>query len=471
MVFSSLFFLYVFLPLCLILVWSTEKTKTQNIILLVFSLFFYAWGEPIYVILLVFTTLFIWGCGMLMGRARRRSERRTALTLAIVVSIGSLVVFKYTGFIVEIINLIPFINIPIPKISLPIGISFYTFQALSYIIDLYRGQIKIQRTYYKFLLYVSLFPQLIAGPIVRYIDVEKEIAHREITLEGIVSGIGRFVVGLCKKVLIANHAGEIVDFCLESDHFAQISSATAILGILAFTFQLYFDFSGYSDMAIGLGRMFGFKFLENFNYPYISRSVTEFWRRWHISLSTFFRDYLYIPLGGNRRHPIRNTFIVWFLTGLWHGAHFNFVLWGLYYFVILLIERWLILPLHDKTPKWIWLVPTFISSVFGWSIFYFTDFSRLFTFYGRIFAPGLAGFADMEARILWRQHLIFLIVAFIASTPILPWVKERFYGYRRVLERSRTIGVLRTAFTLLLLFACTASLVASSYNPFLYFRF
>jgi alginate O-acetyltransferase complex protein AlgI len=329
----------------------------------------------------------------------------------------------------------------------------------------------MQRSFWRFLLYVALFPQLIAGPIVRYADVEVQLSKRRITLNGVTSGIGRFLAGLAKKVLIANYAAEIVEVCLESDHFGQISSATAILGILAYAIQIYFDFSGYSDMAIGLGYMFGFHFLENFNYPYISSTITEFWRRWHISLSTFFRDYLYIPLGGNRRHRIRNTFIVWFLTGLWHGASINFVIWGLYYFAILMFERTFILPAKTRIPKVFGHLLTMLAVLFGWSIFYFTEPTGFFTFMGRLFAPGLAGFADIEAQILWRQHLVFIIIAIIGSTPLLPWLKIRLKRPLNRIVSSRVGTVLQPLGVVLLLLVCTASLAASSYNPFIYFRF
>ncbi|HHU06750.1 MAG TPA: MBOAT family protein [Clostridiaceae bacterium] len=471
MVFSSLIFLYAFLPLCLILVWLSPSIKAQNAILLVFSLFFYAWGEPVYVILLIIVTLFIWWCGLMMEKTKGKENKRVWLILALEASLASLIAFKYTGFIVEIINVIPGLNIKAPQISLPIGISFYTFQALTYIIDLYRGEIKVQRSYAKFILYVSLFPQLIAGPIVRYSDVESMLGRRSITAEGVASGIGRFLVGLSKKVLIANYAGEIVSYCLESDHFSQISSATAILGIIAFGIQIYFDFSGYSDMAIGLGKMFGFYFLENFNYPYIATTVTEFWRRWHMSLSTFFRDYVYIPLGGNKKHRLRNTFIVWFLTGLWHGANINFVLWGLYYFVLLTFERWLILPRINRIPRIVGLLMTHFATLFGWGLFYFTDLGRFGVFLGRVFAPGLTGFIDFEGSILWKQHIVFLIIAAIASTPILQSFKLRYKRQLMSLEQTSGGGILQIAGMTVLLLSCTASLVASSYNPFLYFRF
>jgi alginate O-acetyltransferase complex protein AlgI len=471
MVFSSLIFLYLFLPLCLLAVWLTPKTAVQNAILLVFSLFFYAWGEPIYVVLMVTTSFVIWLSSFFLNRARSKAKRRFWLVVAITISLSSLAYFKYAGFFVEILNVIPFINFKVPNISLPIGISFYTFQALTYIIDLYRGEIAMQRSYWRFLLYVTLFPQLIAGPIVRYADVESQLSKRRMTFSGVTSGIGRFLAGLAKKVLIANYAAEIVEVCLESDHFGQISSATAILGILAYTIQIYFDFSGYSDMAIGLGHMFGFHFLENFNYPYISSTITEFWRRWHISLSTFFRDYLYIPLGGNRSHRVRNTFIVWFLTGLWHGASINFVIWGLYYFVILMFERKFILPVKKRIPKVFGHLLTMLAVIFGWSIFYFTEPARFFTFMGRLFAPGLAGFADIDAQILWKQHLVFIVVAIIGSTPVLPWLKIKLNRPLNRIASSRVGTVLQPLGVALLLLICTASLAASSYNPFIYFRF
>ncbi len=471
MVFSSLFFLYMFLPLCLLAVWLTKKTSIQNSILLGFSLFFYAWGEPIYILLLIVTSFVIWLSGLFMSSAATEKQRKISLIAAVAIALASLAFFKYAGFFVELINYLPLIQFKVPQISLPIGISFYTFQALTYIIDLYRGEIAKQRSFFRFLLYVSLFPQLIAGPIVRYADIESQLTRRQMTLDGMVSGISRFLAGLAKKVLIANYASEIVEVCFESDHFGQISTATAILGILAFTIQIYFDFSGYSDMAIGLGRMFGFHFLENFNYPYISSTITEFWRRWHISLSTFFRDYLYIPLGGNRSHRLRNTFVVWFLTGLWHGTSLNFIFWGLYYFALLLFERRFILPAGSRIPRVLGHLLTMLAVIFGWSLFYFTEPAGFFTFLGRLFAPGLAGFADMEAKILWKQHLIFLIIALIAATPILPWVKKVFKRPLRMIEQSPAGTVLQPLGVAVLLFLCTASLAASSYNPFLYFRF
>lgn len=471
MVFSSLIFLYLFLPFCLLTVWLARKTSTQNAILLVCSLFFYAWGEPIYVLLMIATSFIIWLSSFFLNRSRTKEQKRLWLIIAVVTALSSLGYFKYAGFFVEILNVIPYVNIKVPSISLPIGISFYTFQALTYIIDLYRGEIEMQRSYPRFLLYVTLFPQLIAGPIVRYADVEEQLSNRRMTLDGIVSGIGRFLVGLSKKVLIANYAAEIVEICLESDHFEQISTATAILGIIASAIQIYFDFSGYSDMAIGLGHMFGFHFLENFNYPYVSSTMTELWRRWHISLGTFFRDYLYIPLGGSRHHRLRNTFIIWFLTGLWHGAGINFVAWGLYHFVVLQIERKFILPIESRIPKFVGRILTMIAFIFGLAIIYFTEPARFFTFMGRLFAPGLAGFADVDAQILWKQHLVFIVLSFIFSMPVLPWLKKKLKRPIRYIACSRIGAFVQPFVVASLLLVSTASLVASSYNPFIYFRF
>lgn len=471
MVFSSLFFLYAFLPVCLIAVWLAKRTKTQNVILLVASLFFYAWGEPIYVLLLILTSLFIWIAGRCMARERSRKNRKIWLVIAVTVALISLGVFKYAGLFVSMLNVIPFINLPVPEISLPIGISFYTFQALTYIIDLYRGEIRPQRSFFRFLLYVSLFPQLIAGPIVRYSDIERQLTHREITLEGMHKGLTRFLVGLSKKVLIANYASEIVEMTLETPHFETISSATAILGIVAFSIQIYFDFSGYSDMAIGLGHMFGFEFRENFRYPFVATSLNDYWRRWHISLSSFFRDYLYIPLGGNRRHHTRNMFIVWLLTGLWHGAHLNFILWGIFWFVMLALERWLKKRIRRPWPKVISWALVAMTVMMAFTFFYFTDFSRMATYFQRVFAPGLAGFMDLEASILWKQHIVFLLIATICGLPIAPKVKERYGREWLRFQSTRIGGAVHVIVIFGMLLMTTAALATSTYNPFLYFRF
>ncbi len=473
MVFSSLFFLYVFLPLCLIATALSSKIRTKNIILLVFSLFFYAWGEPLYVFLMMGTALGIWVASNMMCQARTHKQRRFWLGVAVTVPLFFLVFFKYTGFLLDIISYIPGVNLPQPHIVMPIGISFYTFQALTYAIDLYRGKIKRQKSYFRFLLYVSLFPQLIAGPIVRYATIEKELMHREVTFDSIISGIFRFVRGLAKKVLIANYAGEIVEQTLNSSSFSQAASGTALLGILAYTLQIYFDFSAYSDMAIGLGRMFGFHFEENFNYPYRADTITDFWRRWHISLSTFFRDYVYIPLGGNRKLRLRNTFIVWFLTGMWHGASWNFILWGLYYFGLLMLERKFVLPRKDKIPAALRHITTMILVMLGWVLFYFTEFKDIGVFFGRLFAPGEAGFLNYEAKIFWQQNLIFIIGAFVLAMPVWPWLQKfvhRNLDIRRF-KASKAYGIMSAVWVTVIMYMCTSTLAASSFNPFLYFRF
>lgn len=475
MVFSSLIFLYAFLPLCLILTHVASKTKTQNFILLIFSLFFYAWGEPFWVLLMVLTGVFIWLTGLFIDKYRDNPAlKRLFLVLAVAIALSSLAVFKYAGFVMQNINALLGTALPVPAYSLPIGISFYTFQTLTYVIDLYRGEVKVQKSVFSVLLYEAFFPQLIAGPIVRYADVEDQIYHREITLDGFRMGIGRFIAGLAKKVLIANMAGELVDATLASGRLAQLDGMEAIVGILAFTFQIYFDFSGYSDMAIGLGHMFGFHFKENFKHPYAALSVTDFWRRWHISLSTFFRDYVYIPLGGNRRGlavQIRNMLIVWGLTGLWHGASWNFILWGLYFFVLLTIEKFGWLQVLNRLPKIIGRVYMLFVVIFGWILFYFIDFSELAVFLGRLFVPR-SGYFGSRGMILLKNNVIFLVVAGLASFPILPKIKTFFTNLWQRLGTSDTVvGTLQAVRNAILLLLCTASLAASSFNPFLYFRF
>lgn len=326
--------MYLFLPICLLLYFILHGIKARNYLLLVMSLLFYAWGEPKWIILMIVTTLIDYGAGLLVDQYRGQKLAKWALAGSVVITLSFLAVFKYLGFFNQNLNQIFGAELPTQIFNLPIGISFYTFQAITYVVDVYRGKAQVQRSYANLLLYVALFPQLIAGPIVRYTDIAAQLENREMTLPGFSKGITRFVTGLGKKVLLANIAGQVATSLIGGD-LSKASVLGAWLGIFAYTFQIYFDFSGYSDMAIGLGHMFGFTYVENFNYPYISKSITEFWRRWHISLSTFFRDYVYIPLGGNRRHQLRNMFIVWALTGLWHGASWNFVLWGLYYFVFL----------------------------------------------------------------------------------------------------------------------------------------
>ena len=473
MVFSSLIFLYLFLPACLILYFAGKRISYRNWLLVIFSLFFYAWGEPVYVLVLMFSALVNYGFGRLIGHGGTHPHAKALVAASVTFNLLLLGYFKYIGFIVENLNHLG-LSLPVPDVVLPIGISFYTFQTLSYVIDVYRGTVQVQRSYRDFLLYVALFPQLIAGPIVRYSEIEPQMARREVKLSSIYYGVLRFCIGLGKKVLLANYAGRIASQMLDGD----LAAATTLggwLGILMYTFQIYYDFSGYSDMAIGLGRIFGFRYAENFNLPYISRSVTEFWRRWHISLSSFFRDYVYIPLGGNRRHQILNLLIVWSLTGLWHGASWNFVLWGLYFFFLLLLEK--------SFPKAVAKIPgvlrqilTFFLVVMGWVLFYCTDMSRLGQTFALLFGFGGAGLTNGQINITLLNNLPLLAICAVGSTQLPRFIGMVFSGIcaekRGSKPRKRVVyTVVLYVFDLVLLALSTISLVGSSYNPFLYFRF
>jgi alginate O-acetyltransferase complex protein AlgI len=470
MVFSSLIFLYAFLPACLFLYVIVPTQRIKNYVLLFFSLLFYAWGEPLWVILMILTGLFIYWTGLKIDKHRGKPLSRLYLILAIIGALSSLAVFKYTGFAITNLNWLTGLNLPVPCFSLPIGISFYTFQTLTYAIDLYRGNTRLQRSAANFLLYESLFPQLIAGPIVRYADVADQIDSRKMTLDGFLKGISRFMVGLGKKVLIANYAGQLVERTIGSD-LSLLSVTEGWLGLVAFALQIYFDFSGYSDMAIGLGRMFGFEFKENFEHPYIASSITDFWRRWHISLSTFFRDYVYIPLGGNRIHQMRNMLIVWALTGLWHGASWNFILWGLYYFVLLYLEKKFLLSVLDRLPRVFRHIYSLFAVLIGWVFFYFTDAASILQMLRLMFGFSGQVIASSQGVLLLRNNAVFLLIALLAVTP---WITMLVQKLRDRLTRQAWQPALATAamvVSLLLLFTCTAALVGSSYNPFLYFRF
>jgi len=487
MVFSSLVFLYLFLPFSLILYYffgskfrhgvgadgTTDPgapTEAQNYILIAVSLFFYAWGEPIWVSLLVLTAVVDWLAALWMERTRGTNGPKLALALSLVSNLSLLGVFKYSDFVVENVNTSFGASFNLPGYALPIGISFYVFQTLSYSIDVYRGDVRAQRRFTDFLLYVSLFPQLVAGPIVRYVHVAAEIRGRRHSWDLFSRGLHRVCVGLFKKVFIANVAGEWAERTMGGD-LSTLSTGDAWLGLAMFALQIYFDFSAYSDMAIGLGMMFGFHFHENFNYPYISKSVTEFWRRWHISLSTFFRDYVYIPLGGRARWPYRNLFIVWALTGFWHGPSWNFMLWGLYFGVWIAIERLFLSSLLARLPGLFGHLYLLLIVTLGWALFYFTDLQQLQQFsmilFGMTDAPlfGEQTFTDIQAHALW------LPLALIACTPVAPWMSS--YVVRLNVVRSliswRPVAIL--AVDLMLLLSCTALLVGQSYNPFLYFRF
>jgi len=471
LVFSSLIFICVFLPINLLLYFIVKNQAWKNAILIISSLIFYAWGEPVWVIALLFSSVFDYFNGRNVEKYRGTSKAKFFLILSISGNLLILAAFKYSGFVVENLNSIFNISMNVPRTNLPIGISFYTFQTISYVIDVYRGEVKAQKSMLKLLLFVSLFHQLVAGPIVRYKDIEAEIEDRNISLEGFSEGVNRFIIGLGKKVLIANTAGEIAVIFLGTD-YDKLPVTGAWLGILLFAFQIYFDFSGYSDMAIGLGRMFGFTYKENFNHPYIAKSATDFWRRWHISLSTFFRDYVYIPLGGNRRLQARNLLVVWFLTGLWHGASWNFVLWGLYYFVFIAAEKWFLGKFLDKIPVFFSRMYLIIIMLVGWVFFYHTDLSEAFRFIGVMFGNA-ASFTNSEVSLVFRSNAVFMVIAAIASTPIIKKLFEAVRNYTRsVMGMEKFMdGVLKPVVNIAILVVSIIFLVGQSYNPFLYFRF
>jgi alginate O-acetyltransferase complex protein AlgI len=483
-VFSSLLFVLAFLPLCYAVYAIVPGIKAKNIILLAFSLIFYAWGGPALVLLLAGMTLVCYVGACLIDDVRR--HRRLWLTLTLVICLGLLAVFKYTGFFLSNVKTLLGLSFAVPSITLPIGISFYTFQLLSYVIDVYRGEVPVQRKYWMLLLYASLFHQCIAGPIIRYSDVNEELEKRTVTREGMARGITRFATGLAKKALLANGCAAIVSELVEKPtNLGTVSGAAILLAAVAYMLEIYLDFSAYSDMAIGMGEMIGFHYLENFRYPYAAHSITEFWRRWHISLSSFFRDYVYIPLGGNRvslPRQIFNLFAVWALTGLWHGASWNFVLWGLYYFVFLVIEKFLIRM--KKQPTGLWRIPrtvyTLVVVLFGWMLFYYTDLSRLGVAVKGIFTLNGNRFWDMAAQTQLMGNLFFLVVACVACTPIIPAIGQWFEGRRESLT-TKPNGLAAVAVTVYdavcallpvaLVCLSVLALVGDSYNPFLYFQF
>lgn len=443
---------------------SCAKTGTQYFLFIV-NLIFYGWGEPKLVLLMVFNIFFNYIGGWLVDKYRADAKKKKLfLILTCVLDIGILAVFKYTGMITETLNMLPFLNIPELQISLPIGISFYTFQTMSYVIDVYRDDAPVSKNFINFGTYVALFPQLIAGPIVRYRDVAEQLVNRRETLEMFTRGVKLFMVGLAKKVIIANTMGT-----LTTNIFATTDENGVVgtwVGMIAYTFQIYFDFSGYSDMACGLGNMMGFEFLKNFNYPYIAKSITDFWRRWHISLSTWFKEYVYIPLGGNRKgvkRQILNLLIVWGLTGLWHGAAYNFVLWGLYYGLLLILEKFVLKKFLDRLPSFVQHIYTLFIIIIGWGLFYFTDVGQLGEFMVDLFNFG-NGICGDQAFNLIMSNLPMLIIAAVASTPLATMLYTRF-------EHTRFMWIPETLYCMGILAVSTSSLVNQSYNPFLYFRF
>lgn len=464
MVFSSLVFMFAYLPITLLAYYLVPR-QGRNIFLFIVNLIFYGWGEPKLVLLMVFNIFFNYIGGWLVDKYRADAKKKKLfLILTCVLDIGILAVFKYTGMITETLNMLPFLNIPELQISLPIGISFYTFQTMSYVIDVYRDDAPVSKNFINFGTYVALFPQLIAGPIVRYRDVAEQLVNRRETLEMFTRGVKLFMIGLAKKVIIANTMGT-----LTTNIFATTDENGVVgtwVGMIAYTFQIYFDFSGYSDMACGLGNMMGFEFLKNFNYPYIAKSITDFWRRWHISLSTWFKEYVYIPLGGNRKgvkRQILNLLIVWGLTGLWHGAAYNFVLWGLYYGLLLILEKFVLKKFLDRLPSFVQHIYTLFIIIIGWGLFYFTDVGQLGEFMVDLFNFG-NGICGNQAFNLIMSNLPMLIIAAVASTPLAAMLYTRF-------EHTRFMWIPETLYCMGVLAVSTASLVNQSYNPFLYFRF
>ena len=470
MIFSSIFFLFVFLPITLFLYYIVPW-KLKNFMLLLCSLIFYAWGEPVYVFLMLFSIIFNYLSGIEIDGYRENENTkmlRYSFWFTVVVNLAILGFFKYYGFLINNLNTILPFEIPYKELSLPIGISFYTFQTLSYIIDVYKGVVPVQKNFVSFGAYVTMFPQLIAGPIVRYTDVDAQLSRRTHSLYKFGQGVSWFLRGLGKKVLLANNIGMTYD-AIAAILPAERSVLTAWIGCVAYAMQIYFDFGGYSDMAIGLGKMFGFEFIKNFDYPYISKSVTEFWRRWHISLGTWFREYVYIPLGGNRvskaKH-IRNILVVWMLTGFWHGAAWNFMLWGLYYGLLLLAEKLFLAPKLERLPQKVQQTYCFILVLFGWVLFFSPTLKDAFVYIGNMFGIGGSGFIDSTGLYYLTSNLILLVICALCSTPWL-WKKFRRFTLQKGKYPSVAAAVVYTAIFILSI----AYLVNATYNPFLYFRF
>ena len=471
MVFANLFFLYIFLPVNLILYYATRSYAVRNFVLVAMSFLFYAWGEPVWVLLLLASGFMVWFCSLLVERFAGTRRGKAALIFAVTISLSLLGIFKYSGFLIENINAVLPLSLPVPQFSLPIGISFYTFQMISYIVDVYRGDVKAQPSFLRFIMYVSMYFQLVAGPIVRYSDVAWEIDHRTANANDISHGITRFCIGLLKKVAVANVAGSLLVQYMDGD-LTKVTVLGSWFGAVLFMLQIHYDFSGYSDMAIGLGLMFGFHFVENFNYPYIAKTATEFWRRWHISLSSFLRDYLYIPLGGNRSHAWRNLFVVWFATGLWHGASWNFILWGLFFGVLIALERLGLRNLLEKLPGFISHFYLLFVVLISWVIFYFTDLSRAAQYLGIMF--GLSGqpLTNSQTLLALEGNLFWLILAVVFCLPLARIASQQITAAAAVSRpRQIILGILVPVMNLGILLICTAMLSGQSYNPFLYYRF
>ncbi len=461
MVFSSAIFLFSFLPI-LLLAYFIVPAKAKNYVLLAFSMIFYAFGGPKYLVVLLFVVLVDYIGARLIEK--KRDSAKKVLTAVIAVNLATLIFYKYTMFFLENLSVLFQTDLEFFEVIMPIGISFYTFQSMSYVIDVYRREVAVQKNYLLLLLYVSLFPQLVAGPIVRYQTIEHEIHNRKSSIDDVCYGIERFILGFAKKIIIANQVGMLADIVFDG---GTEYTPVAWLGAIAYMFQIYFDFSAYSDMAIGLGRIFGFHFLENFNFPYVSKSIKEFWSRWHISLSTWFRDYVYIPLGGNRCSAGRHFFnmaVVWALTGFWHGAEWTFLFWGLYYFVFLAIEKFIIKDKMDKIPTVIRHIGTLLIVLIGWVLFRAEDMGTFINMVGTMFSFNFDAVGIAEARLYIETYFVYFIGAIIFSTPIYYKICGRF-------ENSKVFAVIKYGGLLVLMLVSVMFLAHSSYNPFIYFRF
>lgn len=472
MVFSSLVFLFVFLPIVLVLYYLSGK-KYRNYLLLLASLFFYAWGEPTYVVIMLVSIGANYLCGLLVDEKRADKVRVAGVVISVIFNICMLGVFKYSGFFVKNINAAFNTSLPVPEIALPLGISFFTFQAMSYVVDVYRKDAKVQKNIFDLSLYISLFPQLVAGPIVRYQTVADQIEEREHDIIKFGDGVRRFIIGLGKKVLLSNSLGMLADSVFGMQTY-QLTIVSTWLGILAYSLQIFFDFSGYSDMAIGLGKMFGFEFLENFNYPYISQSASEFWRRWHISLGSWFRDYVYFPLGGSRRGNVRtyiNLFIVWFLTGFWHGASWTFIAWGLYFGLLIGMEKSYLGKLLNKVPRFVRHIYLLLVVMIGWVFFRADSFSYSIEFIKNMFFMGTNVIFDGVAASYINDYWFVLVLSMIFCMPIVDWFRRKIEVANDKILESNISYVLNSVVYTGILLIVIFKLVNSTYNPFLYFRF
>ncbi len=466
MVFSSVVFLYIFLPIMLLIYFIVPK-KFKNAVMILASLIFFAWGEIRYIFIMLLLAVMDFLCGKkITEHYNDKNKKIVYLLINVITNLAILFFFKYADFIIGNINNLLGIHIPLLNIPLPIGVSFNTFQSLSYIIDVYRGTVQCEKSFYNYLTYTTLFPQIIAGPIVRYETVDEELVDKKISIDNFSSGMKRFIIGLGKKVLIANNVGALWHV-IETGNYTEMSTIFAWTGIVAFALQIYFDFSGYSDMAIGLAEIFGMKFDENFNYPYISKSITEFWRRWHITLGSWFRDYVYIPLGGNRKgivKQIRNILIVWLLTGAWHGASWNFILWGLYFGIVLIIEKAFLLKLLEKLPKIVGHIYSIILILVSWVIFAFEDLQKVIDYIKAMFANSCI--CNSEGLYYLQNYALIILIGILASIPIWKIAKQKIDK-----KESKAWEIITTFGYLTIFILSTASLVTDSFNPFLYFRF